>query len=141
VRRNLSSALIFEDDADWDVRLRDQLRNFALSSRALTQPLAGVEPFTYADATYPHPSDTSPASLNDFAFDSLPATVAPASSPYGDEWDVLWLGHCGMHFPFANGKVIPKGRVVQTDQVRTLQFITCRSFFPSGLELAPLTLF
>ncbi|KAI1277497.1 hypothetical protein F5Y07DRAFT_363145 [Xylaria sp. FL0933] len=116
VRRNLTSALILEDDADWDVRLRDQLQNFALSSHALTQPLANTDRSTYADITYPNPSDTSPSSIPDLDFDNLPATVLPRSSPYGDEWDVLWLGHCGMHFPFKDGKLIPKGRVVQTDQ-------------------------
>lgn len=38
VRRNLTSALIMEDDTDWDIRVRQQLQNFARSSRALTQP-------------------------------------------------------------------------------------------------------
>lgn len=117
VRRNLSSALILEDDADWDVRLRNQLQDFALSSRTLTQPLARSEQGRYADVTYPHPSDTSPSSVEDITFDSRPRTVVPVTSPYGDEWDVLWLGHCGMHFPFNDGKLIPKGRVVQDDQV------------------------
>ncbi|KAI8945249.1 hypothetical protein F4801DRAFT_568979 [Xylaria longipes] len=116
VRRNLTSALILEDDVDWDVRLRDQLRDFALSSHGLTQPLIGTGRPTYADITYPSPSDTSPTSPPDLAFDSLPVTIAPRSSPYGDEWDVLWLGHCGMHFPFIDSKLIPKGRVVQSDQ-------------------------
>ncbi|KAK5637081.1 hypothetical protein RRF57_012793 [Xylaria bambusicola] len=116
VRRNLSSALILEDDADWDARLRDQLHNFALSSHALTQPLAGVDGSEYADSTYPRALQTSPDSTPDLAFENLPVTVVPRSSPYGDEWDVLWLGHCGMHFPFTSSQMIPKGRVVQMDQ-------------------------
>ncbi|KAI8628537.1 hypothetical protein F5Y19DRAFT_465192 [Xylariaceae sp. FL1651] len=116
VRRNLTSALILEDDADWDVRLRDQLQNFALSSHALTQPLATAGSGKYADVTYPGPSDDSFTSLPDFLFEALPETTAPRSSPYGDEWDVLWLGHCGMHFPFTSGKIIPKGRIIQKDQ-------------------------
>ncbi|KAI1195249.1 hypothetical protein F5X97DRAFT_308830 [Nemania serpens] len=116
VRRNLSSALIMEDDGDWDVRIRDQLQDFALSSHALTQPLAGTKHGGYADITYPKPPDTLPSSVPDLEFDRLPVTVAPASSPYGDEWDVLWLGHCGMHFPFTDRNVVPKGRVVQFDQ-------------------------
>ncbi|KAL7626954.1 hypothetical protein AAE478_003729 [Parahypoxylon ruwenzoriense] len=117
VRRNLSSALITEDDADWDVRIRTQLRDFALASHALTQPLAGspAESPRYADATYPggFNNENAASAVPDFAFDGLPATVAPAESPYGDHWDVLWLGHCGMHFPFPDGKVIPKGRVAR----------------------------
>ncbi|KAI0436168.1 hypothetical protein F4803DRAFT_567089 [Xylaria telfairii] len=116
VRRNLTSALILEDDVDWDVRLRDQLHDFALSSHGLTQPLAGTGRPTYADSTYPNPADTSPSSPPDLAFNNLPVTMAPRDSPYGDEWDVLWLGHCGMHFPFSNSRSIPKGRVVQSDQ-------------------------
>jgi GR25 family glycosyltransferase involved in LPS biosynthesis len=35
VEQNLTSALILEDDADWDVRIKPQLRDFALSSQAL----------------------------------------------------------------------------------------------------------
>ncbi|KAI1124004.1 hypothetical protein F5Y10DRAFT_250650 [Nemania abortiva] len=116
VRRNLTSALILEDDADWDVRIRDLLHNFALSSRALTQPLVDKGTNAYADPTYPNPLDTSPSSTPDLMFDNLPATAKPLISPYGDEWDVLWLGHCGMHFPFADNKMISKGRVVQADQ-------------------------
>ncbi|KAI1144574.1 glycosyltransferase family 25 protein [Hypoxylon sp. FL0543] len=113
VRRNLSSALIMEDDADWDVRLRRQLRDYALSARALTQPLAGSSNSTpaYADATYPR-ADNGPASVPDIDFDDLPATQPPRISPYGDDWDLFWAGHCGMHFPFPYGPALPKGRVV-----------------------------
>ncbi|KAI1374626.1 glycosyltransferase family 25 protein [Hypoxylon crocopeplum] len=114
VRRNLSSALIMEDDADWDVRIRSQLHDFALASHALTQPLAGSSAGSprYADATYPE-AKNGPSAVPDLAFDNLPATAPPKTSPYGDNWDVLWLGQCGMRFPFADNKVIPKGRVVQ----------------------------
>ncbi|KAI5863208.1 glycosyltransferase family 25 protein [Durotheca rogersii] len=117
VRRNLSSALILEDDADWDVRIKTQLRDFALAAHALTQPLAGGGPARFADATYPGGlGDRAglPASVPELAFDALPATVAPAHSPYGDGgWDVLWLGHCGMRFPEAADAALPKGRVVR----------------------------
>src|SRR5439155_16291282 len=60
-KRNVSSTLIMEDDADWDVALKYQLVQFAHGSRYL---------------------------LNTSPLDSL-------FSPYGDGWDVLWLGHCG----------------------------------------------
>ncbi|KAI1172451.1 hypothetical protein F4777DRAFT_514396 [Nemania sp. FL0916] len=116
VRRNLSSALIMEDDGDWDMRIRDQLQNFALSSQALTQPLTDTSQGRYADVTYPKSADTSLSSVPNLDFDRLPVTAAPADSPYGDEWDILWLGHCGMHFAFTDGKVIPKGRVIQSDE-------------------------
>ncbi len=55
----------------------------------------------------------------DMHFDHLPSVIAPSSSPYGDGWDVLWLGHCGARFPntaldawAAESKNVPKGRVV-----------------------------
>ncbi|OIW26394.1 hypothetical protein CONLIGDRAFT_662915 [Coniochaeta ligniaria NRRL 30616] len=58
VEEGLESALVLEDDMDWDVRLKPLLEVVA----------AGVR------------------------------SVKP-SSPYGDDWDVLWLGHCGEPFP------------------------------------------
>lgn len=54
-----------EDDMDWDVRLKSQLRHIALGTRAL--------------------QFSSPSHRLD--------------SPYGDNWDLLWLGHCGEIFP------------------------------------------
>ncbi|KAL9599371.1 MAG: hypothetical protein Q9219_003904 [cf. Caloplaca sp. 3 TL-2023] len=62
VNNRLSSALIFEDDADWDVSFRDQLLNFATGSQWLLNTPAGHTPH----------------------------------SPYGDDWDLLWLGHCAL---------------------------------------------
>ncbi|KAI4177151.1 MAG: hypothetical protein LQ343_000633 [Gyalolechia ehrenbergii] len=62
VNNRLSSALIFEDDADWDVSFRSQLLNFAIGSQWLLNTPAGHTPH----------------------------------SPYGDDWDLLWLGHCAL---------------------------------------------
>jgi GR25 family glycosyltransferase involved in LPS biosynthesis len=115
VAQNLSSALILEDDVDWDVRIKDQLHDFALSSQALIQPLSS-RPNTYADPTFPRPSGTPNVHTN-LLLNSLPKTVAPSVSPYGDGWDLLWLGHCAMVFPnFTRDETstnTPKGRVVQ----------------------------
>lgn len=112
VQRNLTSALILEDDTDWDVRIRRQLHDFALVSRALIQPLAG-RPGEYADPTFPRPPAELPVATPEMAFDRLPATAPPAVSPYGDDWDVLWIGHCGMHFPFDGSRHVPKARVIR----------------------------
>ena len=38
IARNSSLVLILEDDADWDVGIKEQLRHFAISVQALTQP-------------------------------------------------------------------------------------------------------
>ena len=83
VHNNYTSALIMEDDVDWDVRLKSLLREFALSSNALSQSPELAKMDLY----------------------NLPPTMPPKVSPYGDDWDLLWLGHCGMHLP-ATGLVI-----------------------------------
>lgn len=61
VDQGLSSALVMEDDADWDTGLKDQLDMFAHGSQFVTGLQSGQRPH----------------------------------SPYGDDWDLLWLGHCG----------------------------------------------
>lgn len=116
VRQNLSSALILEDDCDWDIAIRQQLRDFALSTQALTQPLRANH-VVYADPTYPSPNSESLPAVPELSFDHLPLTMPPKVSPYGDEWDVLWVGHCGMSFPFEESKTIPKGRVIHRNDV------------------------
>jgi hypothetical protein len=55
------------------------------------------------------PSELTPPELD---FHHLPTTLPATLSPYGDNWDILWLGHCGMHFPFPSN-AIPKGRVIR----------------------------
>ncbi|KXJ90051.1 hypothetical protein Micbo1qcDRAFT_73562 [Microdochium bolleyi] len=111
VARNLSSALIMEDDIDWDVRIHKQLYDFARSAQALTQPLASGAK-TYADPTYPRPQEGSPGTVPDLSLFDLPRTVPAKRSPYGDDWDLLWLGHCGMRFVSPDNAAAPKGRVI-----------------------------
>lgn len=120
VRRNLSSALIMEDDVDWDIRIRQQLQNFARSSRALTQPLYGSSDM-YADPTYVMAGKRASQEPRQLDFDKLPRTIVPLTSPYGDDWDVLWIGHCGQIFPKAEDENVPKGRVVQQDDATAPQ--------------------
>ncbi|KAL2072427.1 hypothetical protein VTL71DRAFT_11770 [Oculimacula yallundae] len=64
VEQGIKSALILEDDVDWDVRLKPLLQLIANGTRTLQGHSA-------------HSSD----------------------SPYGDDWDLIWLGHCGEVFP------------------------------------------
>ncbi|RAL01401.1 uncharacterized protein BO80DRAFT_424945 [Aspergillus ibericus CBS 121593] len=61
VRERLGSAIVMEDDVDWDVTIKTQLQSFAFAVRALQ----GV-------------------------------TQKATDSPYGDDWDIIWLGHCGV---------------------------------------------
>jgi GR25 family glycosyltransferase involved in LPS biosynthesis len=61
IEHNIETALILEDDCDWDVRLKQQLSYFAEGSKAMQEATV-----------------TGTTSLK---------------SPYGNHWDVLWLGH------------------------------------------------
>jgi len=61
VANNIATALIFEDDADWDVGIRAQMRELAKGTRWLGN------------------STTK---------------VVEQDSPFGDDWDILWVGHC-----------------------------------------------
>ena len=112
-----------EDDVDWDVRIKSQLRDYALTSRALTQPLA-TRPRSYVDPTYPVPAEGDTTMPPDISFNRLPSTIAPHTSPYGDGWSVLWLGHCGTVMPSSQedstkeqSTKIAKGRIVHSDDV------------------------
>ncbi|KAG0651906.1 hydroxylysine galactosyltransferase 1 [Hyphodiscus hymeniophilus] len=105
IQRNLSSILILEDDADWDIRIMDQLHDFALAAQAITQPLLRV---------YPAGNLFQSRTKNDIPFEKLPQTVSPEHSPYGDNWDLLWLGHCGVAVPKPTGDR-STGRVVMLD--------------------------
>ncbi|KAJ9612348.1 hypothetical protein H2200_003945 [Cladophialophora chaetospira] len=59
IASNFETGLIVEDDVDWDVRIKDQVKLISDTVR-----------------NYTHVPDSDP-------------------TPYGTEWDILWLGHCG----------------------------------------------
>ena len=73
VENRVSSALILEDDADWDIRIKSQLTDFAKLSRL----------FQGQDES------------------------STTHSPYGDSWDLLWLGTC-MDEPGPKGESNPE---------------------------------
>ena len=102
--------MICEDDIDWDVRLKTQLHDFAAGTRALIQPLKDGG---YHDPTLPsRDSDPEVEPLEyDLRRENAGITIPPKVSPYGDDWDVLWIGHCGANMARANDK-IPKARYV-----------------------------
>lgn len=111
VEQNLSSALIIEDDSDWDIRLKSQLKDFAAGVHLLVQPVKGSED-TYLDPTNPRRSkEDKPTDIDLQA--SRGRTLKPTSSPYGDidRWDMLWMGHCGSGLPPPD-RNIPLGRVI-----------------------------
>ena len=89
VHYNVTSALIVEDDVDWDVRIQSLFEAFAKASTALLE---------------------DPSATIDFR--NVPVRTANQSSPFGAEWDLLWLGHCGMSLPNGGQN---HGRVIQYD--------------------------
>lgn len=105
MERNISTALILEDDVDWDVRLKAQMQSFALASRIFVQPVTGQKhaiskAYTPAPGTTSTSEDLKPAKDRHLLpVHSAPAYDRPVVSPYGDAFDVLWLGHCGTAFP------------------------------------------
>ncbi|KAI6084734.1 glycosyltransferase family 25 protein [Hypoxylon rubiginosum] len=63
VEDGISSALILEDDMDWDVHVKTELEQFASAARTLQKDF--------------HRNQS-----------------LESSSPYGQDWDMLWLGSC-----------------------------------------------
>jgi hypothetical protein len=88
VRQKIRSALIFEDDADWDVAIKAQMLQVARGTRWL---------LGNSNSTIPY-------------------------SPYGDGWDVLWIGHCSAE-PFGERRwVIPRDPTVVPPSDRAYWF-------------------
>ncbi|KAK7549405.1 hypothetical protein IWX49DRAFT_32933 [Phyllosticta citricarpa] len=91
VAHNISTALILEDDADWDVRIRSQLAPNAGILRVIRQSLQGPRHFDSSAGT----SGPDNSTLQDT---SLPAFEAP----YTHDFDFIALGHCAaITTPFA----------------------------------------
>ncbi|KAH7021516.1 uncharacterized protein B0I36DRAFT_377340 [Microdochium trichocladiopsis] len=74
---DLPSALIVEDDVDWDVNIKSQLYRFALAARELQAKRSWLHEDPYLHKNNPNPV---------------------AQSPYGQYWDLLWLGSCQASF-------------------------------------------
>jgi len=66
VAEKISTALIFEDDADWDLRIVEQMEQFSIATKTL---------LAHGNQEKKHYQRTK--------------------SPYGEGWDILWIGHCG----------------------------------------------
>ena len=78
VHENISSAIIMESDSDWDMRIK--------------QSMVGVGKGTEVIADWPFDADDS---TNEQAVLQQPEQRHTTRSPYGDKWDIIWLGHCG----------------------------------------------
>ncbi|CAJ2508808.1 Uu.00g138340.m01.CDS01 [Anthostomella pinea] len=96
IQDDLASALILEDDVDWDVRLKPQLERVAQGARAIL-------------SSNPKPH-----------------------SPYGDDWDILWLGHCGEIFP----ETLEENRGRSSDDP-ALRYMTRRFVIQDDMTVPP----
>lgn len=85
VHENIQSALIFEDDADWDVALKSQMREVARGTRFLANSSDDI-----------------------------------TRSPYGDGWDIIWIGHCCSKPDYNDNRrwVIPRDPTVLPPKAR-----------------------
>jgi len=90
VERNLTTALVLEDDVDWDIRLKSQMQSFSLASRAFLTDLDGTE-------EYPQPESLTSKAKDTNVFEAPYSTSH--TTPYGEDWDILWLGHVGADLP------------------------------------------
>ncbi len=92
VEDGLSSALIIvadeDDDVDWDTHLKPQLALFARAARALQQQQQKVQARQDEDRDQGSPLLPTAAPMTQ--------PHVPGDSPYGRDWDLLWLGaSCG----------------------------------------------
>ncbi|KAI2468122.1 glycosyltransferase family 25 protein [Annulohypoxylon bovei var. microspora] len=114
VRDNLGSALIVEDDIDWDIRLKSQLQTFASASRTwLRKSKSDNHPAEIFESN-PSPLQKnrgivgSKSEKDTIQLDLKKVADGGAyQTAYGDDWDVLWLGHCGTDFPSDQSSVPP----------------------------------
>ncbi|KAI1392016.1 glycosyltransferase family 25 protein [Hypoxylon trugodes] len=115
VSDDIRSALVVEDDIDWDIRIKSQLQTFASASRTWLKESKFDKRQELLD--YVPPSLLKKGDSTTMAIDSDENTIRlnpsaridnkPHESVYGDDWDVLWLGHCGADLPDAQAQVSP----------------------------------
>lgn len=117
VEDNLGSALILEDDIDWDVRLKSQLRTFASASKTwLKESKSNKGEIVLADLispSYVRKRSGRAAETQESKRDTTQMKTAMRTdnkvhqSAYGNGWDILWLGHCGADFPDFQKPLVP----------------------------------
>lgn len=113
VEQNVQSALIMEDDTDWDIRVKSQMTRLAKASRLLIQPMDGSSNKTHDPTSWDESTSEVP---RDLYIDSSDKVVEPTTSPYGDvdKWDLMWIGHCGARMPLGSDEApkLPLGRAI-----------------------------
>lgn len=77
VAERISSAVVMESDADWDLRITDIMTGVGEGVSNIVD-----WPFNPPNTTAIPVPDPSPIHR---------------PSPYGDKWDIIWIGHCGAY--------------------------------------------
>ncbi|KAF1998297.1 glycosyltransferase family 25 protein [Amniculicola lignicola CBS 123094] len=95
VQYNVTTALILEDDADWDVRIRQQLSELSHGIRRLPALIKRSETHQHTpDEPNEQLSPTALVKASTITLSSASRLTIPPPNPYGLNWDLLWLGHC-----------------------------------------------
>ena len=76
--------------------MKSQLQTFAKAAQTLLSPhTTSLNP---PDKLSTASGVTSNYQKISFQLNELPLPHRPKHNPYGDDWDMLWLGHCGTSF-------------------------------------------
>lgn len=95
IHEDITSALILESDVDWDMRIKDSMVGLGEGVKAI--------------ADWP------------FEVPSHPRDFSKEVSPYGDRWDLVWLGHCGSNAD-GNGRIYAFNDASAPDEEHTWSF-------------------
>ena len=71
------------------------MHRLAESSRIYLQALGSESTHVLGGA----PSFATEPTVREYSIADFRSSLDPTVSPFGDDWDVLWLGHCGTEFP------------------------------------------
>lgn len=95
------TALIIEDDVDWDVEIKSQMRLVSDNIR------------------------------------NYMTTVPSDPTPFGTDWDVLWLGHCGALAMNLDGSEMPINPLIYADETRSklLECVFSRSPYAVSMKI------
>ncbi|PSN61056.1 hypothetical protein BS50DRAFT_163887 [Corynespora cassiicola Philippines] len=101
IQQNLTTALILEDDVDWDFRIRNQLLDFSRGARRVPDLVVEAEMHARKNIRELDESLTPAdlARLSSIPLRSIHPRSASLDHPYGHGWDIIWLGHCGARLP------------------------------------------
>ncbi len=80
VAEKVTSALIMESDSDWDMRIKDIMAPMGDGIKALVD-----WPFNKT-------------------LEQMGGIPEGTLSPYGDNWDIIWMGHCGS-YNYGDGRI------------------------------------